>query len=704
MQELQACSAVGQAGQLVDGARAAQQLRRAALLADVGAGQQPEPAVVVQRRRRDGQLAPHGRPVAAQQRHGLHLVAVCRAGRHRAQPAGQRRVQRSLQRSRARIGDGVGAQGGDRDPAQLLGDDVEQRAQGRVDLADDAVRIDDGDARGNQRGEVGEPAGGVPGAGLELVLPRDVPDHPDQPGRSAVGPELHLGTAAEPGPRQHELGLVVTQAGTGAQRPDQQRDLLALDGAAAAVRLDPPLAVDLLERRAAVQRSRGQLVAPGPDAGHALQLGGEAALAAVVGPGDEDDDLQLLVGDVPLQQVHRDRGVVPQDERLRARADDERGERRAEELGLRAAGEPLQRRVHLNDPVRAVAHEGGGRGGERELDALTQRRAGHGPGGIEAGGIEPGRFEEVAAESGPAQSARDGGRRLRGRRRGALDDSQRGLAGAGHQTESPGPGRGPRTRPRRTGGGQFDGRLVALAGEGGERRGPRRRGCGGRLRAADGRRNAGGRDAVGVRPGGRRGARTGRKAGRGRTGRGVGDDPRQPGGEQSGVGVRLGAVARLLGTLQVHPRHRVHRLRPRPARALRVGAIRVGSVHVRAAVLGHGHLPGWWCRPSLVQRANGRHDPPDSPDRPTPHRGHRPRSVTTRSVRPRHGKRSGPIGRTGRTAPAPVRARRWLPPRLPRRPRGPPGDRTDSARCGVGRGRRRPRRRSRRRPRASSSR
>ena len=212
------------------------------------------------------------------------------------------------------------------------------------------------------------------------------------------------------------------------------------------------------------------------------------------------------------------------------------------------------------------------------------------------------------------------------------------------------------------------------------------------------------RRPLGGRAGERRGARTGRKAGRGRTGRGVGDDTRQPGGEQSGVGVRLGAVPGLLGTLQVHPRHRVHRLRPRPARALRTGAVRVGSVHVRAAVLGHGHLPGWWCRPSLVQRATGRHDPPDSPDRPTPHRGHRPRSVTTRSVRPRNAERSVPIGRTGPTAPAPVRVRRWLPPRPPRPPRGPPGDRTDSARCGAGRGRRRRPRRSRRPPRASSPR
>ena len=132
---------------------------------------------------------------------------------------------------------------------------------------------------------------------------------------------------------------------------------------------------------------------------------------------------------------------------------------RAEELGLGAAGEPLQRRVHLDDPVRAVAHEGGGRGGERELDALPQRRAAHG-----ACGIEPGRFEEVADESGPAQSPRDGGGCLRGRRRGALDDPQRRLARAGDQAERPGTGRGPRTRPRRTGGRQLDGRLLALAG------------------------------------------------------------------------------------------------------------------------------------------------------------------------------------------------------------------------------------------------
>jgi hypothetical protein len=108
-------------------------------------------------------------------------------------------VQGSVQRGRARIGHGVGAQGGDRNPTQLLGDDVEQRAQGRVHLADDAVRVDDRDAGGHQRGEVGEAAGGVAGAGLELVLRRDVPDHPDQPGRRTVGPELHLGTAAEPG-------------------------------------------------------------------------------------------------------------------------------------------------------------------------------------------------------------------------------------------------------------------------------------------------------------------------------------------------------------------------------------------------------------------------------------------------------------------------------------------------------------------------
>ena len=50
-----------------------------------------------------------------------------------------------------------------------------------------------------------------------------------------------------------------------------------------------------------------------------------------------------------------------------------------------------QRRVHLDDPVGAVAHEGGGRGGERELDALTQRRR--------TAAIEPGRFEEVAGEA-----------------------------------------------------------------------------------------------------------------------------------------------------------------------------------------------------------------------------------------------------------------------------------------------------------------
>ena len=108
VQQLQAGGPVGQPGQLVDGAGAAQQLGGAALLADVGAGEQPEPAVVVQRRRGDGQLAPHRGAVAAQQRHGLHLVAVRGAGRHRraasraAAGAAGRRAPSHPGRTRAR--------------------------------------------------------------------------------------------------------------------------------------------------------------------------------------------------------------------------------------------------------------------------------------------------------------------------------------------------------------------------------------------------------------------------------------------------------------------------------------------------------------------------------------------------------------------------------------------------------------------------
>ena len=270
-------------------------------------------------------------------------------------------------------------------------------------------------------------------------------------------------------------------------------------------------------------------------------------------------------------------------------------------------------------------------------------------------GFETGRFDEVADGRGPAQSSRDGGRCLRGRRRRALDDPERGLPRTGDQTERPGPGRRPGTRPRRTGGGQLDGRLVALAG--------RREG---RAVSAAGPTGGAVEEAAGCRrtPGHRRPRR--RPPRSGHRGSGGPDRTGRPGcaPAAASAATRVSREANSAASGCGSVPYRACWARCRSTRATgssgsgtdrpapwATGAVRVGSVHVRAAVLGHGHLPGWWCRPSLVQRATGRHDPPDSPDRPTPHRGRHPQSVTARRVRARNAERSAPIGRTGPTAP-----------------------------------------------------
>ena len=327
----------------------------------------------------------------------------------------------------------------------------------------------------------------------------------------------------------------------------------------------------------------------------------------------EHDDVQLTVGDVPLEQVDRDRDVRRHQLRRGAGADDQPGEAGAAQPRLGPAGEPQQCGVDLHDPVGTVQDEGGRRGGERKIGA-------HPGGSARSDGAEPGvggaaPVEEVAAGHRP-----DSRRCLGGRRRGALDDAQRGVP---RDAEHAGPRRGAGAQARSAGGRDLDGRLVAVAsGDEGEGRGG---GCGrgavvdrwGRA-GEDGRAGRGGRKAGGervarggvhgrARAGNMRHGRAGQmgrsRAGQMGRGRGVGDYVAQPGREQGGVRMGLDAVPRLLCTLQVHPRDRIERLRPVGVvrrGAVRLGPVRVGAVHVRAAVLGHGHLPGWWCRPSLA--------------------------------------------------------------------------------------------------------
>ena len=262
--------------------------------------------------------------------------------------------------------------------------------------------------------------------------------------------------------RQRQLGLVVAQAGRRRAAPGPAARPARPRPARRCRRARPRSRGRAPQRLAAVQRAGGQLVAPGADPGHPLQLGGPAALgprrgraraararrragrgrgrptgAGAPGPGR------------PPHQLRR--GAGPTTSRRAG----------AEQPRLGPAGEPQQRGVDLHDPVGAVEDERPPRRAEVGQAVRTER------GAARVGGAAS--VEQVAAGH-----RRDRRRRLGGRRRGALDDAQRGVP---RDAEHAGPGRGSGAQARSAGGRDLDGRLVAVASGRRERheRGPRAR-------------------------------------------------------------------------------------------------------------------------------------------------------------------------------------------------------------------------------------
>ena len=248
---------------------------------------------------------------------------------------------------------------------------------------------------------------------------------------SAVRTDLDLGAAAEPDAGQRQLGLVVAQAGVRraasgpAARPARPRPARRCRRARPRSRGRAPAAA----RSGAARRwpARSARCRPGPSVPARRSSGARWRTRCRVRAGlarHEHDDLQLAVGDVPLEQVDRDRDVRRHQLRRGAGADDQPGEARAAQPRLGPAGEPQQRGVDLHDPVGAVQDEGGRRGGERKVGGsprlfCTERRT------RSPGSEAPPLSSVVAAGHRP-----DGRRCLGGRRRGALDDAQRGVARA----------------------------------------------------------------------------------------------------------------------------------------------------------------------------------------------------------------------------------------------------------------------------------
>ncbi|MFC7656519.1 hypothetical protein ACFQV8_08580 [Pseudonocardia benzenivorans] len=140
-----------------------------------------------------------------------------------------------------------------------------------------------------------------------------VPHRADEPHRRPVVGALDARAAAEqPVARQLEVDVVVAAAHPVAQALAQQRHLLALDRAVRSVGVDAGAAVEVLQRRAAAQRRRRQLVGPRADPGHPLELGD----ASRVGPRaqlDEHHDLEVGAH-VPADDPHPDERPVGADQ------------------------------------------------------------------------------------------------------------------------------------------------------------------------------------------------------------------------------------------------------------------------------------------------------------------------------------------------------------------------------------------------------
>jgi hypothetical protein len=283
VEQVEAGGAVGQAGELVDGPGAAQQLRHPPPLRDVGDHHEPLRAAVVGVGARHVQLAPDGGAVGPHQRRRVDAVAVLGARRHRPQPARVRTHRR------------LGGQRDRGDPPELLGAGAQQRAEPGVGRHDPARGVQHGHADRHHRHEVRE--------ALRLPLRlAHVAHDTDDAERDAVGRPLDLGPAGQ----QHVAGQVHLEVIIGARRARRHRrpqrlGLPPLHAAALRiVRVEPDVAVELLQRVAPREHTGVEVEAPRAQARQAFQLRGPRAVHAPLrAPGtallDQRDDGQLTI-------------------------------------------------------------------------------------------------------------------------------------------------------------------------------------------------------------------------------------------------------------------------------------------------------------------------------------------------------------------------------------------------------------------------
>jgi hypothetical protein len=229
------------------------------------------------------QLAPDGGAVGPQERRRVDAVAVLGARRHRPQPAREPTRRR------------LGGQCDRGHPAELLGARAQQRAQPGVGRHDPARPVQHGHTARHHGHEVRE------ALGLPLRVAHVAHDayHAH---RGAVGRPLELGPAGE----QHVAGQVQLDVVVGARsarghRRPQRVGLPALHAAALrVVRVEPDVAVELLQRVAPGEHPGADVEAPGAQARQAFQLRGPGAVHAPLrAPGtaalDQRDDGQLAI-------------------------------------------------------------------------------------------------------------------------------------------------------------------------------------------------------------------------------------------------------------------------------------------------------------------------------------------------------------------------------------------------------------------------
>ena len=245
---------------------------------------QPLRAAVVGVGARHVQLAPDGGAVGPQERRGVDAVAVLgaraapAAASSGARPSAARRPVRPWT-SRA---------------AARRARPATRTAPGLAD-DDPARRVQHGHTAGHHGHEVGE------ALGLPLRVAHVAHDA-DHAHRGAVGRPLELGPAGE----QHVAGQVQLDVVVGARRArghrrPQRVGLPALDAAALrVVRVEPDVAVELLQRVAPGEHPGAEVEAPGAQARQAFQLRGPGAVHAPLrAPGtaalDQRDDGQLAI-------------------------------------------------------------------------------------------------------------------------------------------------------------------------------------------------------------------------------------------------------------------------------------------------------------------------------------------------------------------------------------------------------------------------